>query len=151
MGLDCGVLASCTNNEETIQPNNIPQNNFVPQVETAPELNNQPIQPEIYQNYQEIPQQPIEQPVQLNNNVENVSQPMYENINPQIQNTEVTNLEPAPQIQPTPTPITSTQSTEPVTNTIKTLVENLKGFGYNIVTSEEDLPNSHKITIEIMK
>lgn len=39
----------------------------------------------------------------------------------------------------------------PVINTLKNLASSLETFGYKINISEEDLPNSHKLTIEVEK
>ena len=45
----------------------------------------------------------------------------------------------------------SLKDVSPVTNTIKNLVSSLEMFGYQINISEEDLPTTSKITIEIQK
>lgn len=52
----------------------------------------------------------------------------------------------------TPEPTVSTvKDVTPVTNTIKDLVTNLEKFGYKINITEEELPNSAKIIIEVEK
>ncbi|MBQ8682088.1 MAG: ParB/RepB/Spo0J family partition protein [Bacilli bacterium] len=53
--------------------------------------------------------------------------------------------------QPTEAPTMSNKDITPVTSTIKNLASSLEAFGYKINITEEDLPTSAKIIIEVEK
>ena len=75
--------------------------------------------------------------------------PMALNMNmPPIEN-EQQNMPNLPQEQPIQE--IPQKEVTPVINTIKSLAENLKEFGYNININEEELSTSTKITIEVLK
>lgn len=126
---------------------NIPQNfGMNPGViETQPEIPTPP-QPEFTQQ----PQMPTM------NNFEGVSN---FNINPMSTMPQMQQdfVGPMPNImEPTPSEVTvpttePSKDITPITSTIKNLVNNLTAFGYKINVSEEDLPNTSKLVIEIEK
>lgn len=69
-------------------------------------------------------------------------------VNPVIQPEVTTPVQPIPEINPTPV---QTKDVLPVINTLKAVAVNLESFGYTIRITDEALPTSYKITIEVEK
>lgn len=105
----------------------------------------------------EMPQMPLDPP-QIDNNIpnenmiQNMNMPVSGISNEQINslpkmNMGSTNIDNAYQEQPNP----NRENVEPVINTLKGLVTNLQGFGYDLNLNEEESDSFVKLTIEIKK
>ena len=86
--------------------------------------------------------------------------PVIPQTNPIIQPNIITpSIEPQPVVQqeivkPTPAPVEQTVQQKdvlPVINTLKAVGVNLESFGYTVRITDENLPTSYKITIEVEK
>lgn len=125
---------------EQVMPNIVPENINIPSMDT---INPMPtFDMSMVQNVQEpVVQEPVlmEQPQQPMVNITPepivMEQPI---IQEPIASPELAN--PMPQ-----------KDVLPVINTLKTVGINLENFGYTIRITDEDLPNSYKITIEVDK
>ena len=81
-----------------------------------------------------------------------MEQPVPEMIVPEVPVTPIME-QPVPEVPITPvmeTPIAS-KNILPVINTLKATAVNLENFGYTIRITDEDLPSSYKIVIEVEK
>ena len=115
----------------------------------------QPVQPAMPENINVM--QP-EQIIQPQNPIENVTnfgmqQPMQEPMMPEQPVVEPT-IQTMPEInvqQPIVENPVSPKDVLPVINTLKAVGINLENFGYTIRITDEDLPTSYKITIEVEK
>ena len=115
----------------------------------------QPVQPAMPENINVM--QP-EQIIQPQNPIENVTnfgmqQPMQEPMMPEQPVVEPT-IQTMPEInvqQPIVENPISQKDVLPVINTLKAVGINLENFGYTIRITDEDLPTSYKITIEVEK
>ena len=115
----------------------------------------QPVQPAMPENINVM--QP-EQIIQPQNPIENVAnfgmqQPMQEPMMPEQPVVEPT-IQTMPEInvqQPIVENPVSPKDVLPVINTLKAVGINLENFGYTIRITDEDLPTSYKITIEVEK
>ncbi len=132
-------------NVEQIEiPNYNPQPE-IPNHNPQPEISNQFINNPPINNQDTIPQS-LNTPI-----VESViNTPIIESVAPQ------SNIEPVAPIQEQTQPELSANTIEqkdvlPVINTLKSLAVNLETFGYTIRITDDELPSSYKITIEVEK
>ena len=117
---------------------------------------NQPVQPiteasQIVNEYNQMPE--IQNQSNFNNNVMQPQVLPERPVMPEMENQEMSIPKELPE-QPTPMePVQEfpQKDISPVLNTIKTLANSLKEFGYDINISEEDLGASTKLSIEVLK
>jgi len=115
----------------------------------------QPIQPAMSENVNIMQPEQIVQPLNTITNIDNlgVQQPIQEPIMTQQPVVEPI-IQPMPEInmqQPVVENSVPQKDILPVINTLKAVGVSLETFGYTVRITDEDLPTSYKITIEVEK